>query len=34
LEKANRLDEFKIDYLIDGEIERVFAELFQAHPPW
>jgi len=29
LEKANRLDEFKIDYLIDGEIERVFAELFQ-----
>src|SRR4030095_16372675 len=28
LEKANRLDEFKIDYLIDGEIERVFAELF------
>ena len=29
LEKANRLDEFRIDYLIDGEIERVFAELFQ-----
>jgi radical SAM superfamily enzyme YgiQ (UPF0313 family) len=29
LEKASRLDEFKIDYLIDGEIERVFAELFQ-----
>jgi radical SAM superfamily enzyme YgiQ (UPF0313 family) len=29
LEKANRLDEFKIDYLIDGEIERVFGELFQ-----
>jgi radical SAM superfamily enzyme YgiQ (UPF0313 family) len=28
LEKANRLDEFKIDYLIDGEIERVFSELF------
>jgi radical SAM superfamily enzyme YgiQ (UPF0313 family) len=28
LEKANRLDEFKIDYLIDGEIERVFASLF------
>lgn len=29
LEKANRLDEFKIDYLIDGEIERVFGELFR-----
>ena len=29
LEKANRLDEFKIDYLIDGEIERVFSELFR-----
>src|SRR5690242_11062663 len=29
LEKANRLDEFKIDYLIDGEIERVFADLFR-----
>lgn len=29
LEKAARLDEFKIDYLIDGEIERVFSELFQ-----
>lgn len=29
LEKANRLDEFKIDYLIDGEIEKVFAELFR-----
>src|ERR1044071_5632938 len=28
LEKANRLDEFKIDYLIDGEIERVFSSLF------
>jgi radical SAM superfamily enzyme YgiQ (UPF0313 family) len=28
LEKANRLDEFKIDYLIDGEIERVFNDLF------
>jgi len=28
LERANRLDEFKIDYLIDGEIERVFRELF------
>jgi len=29
LEKADRLDEFKIDYLIDGEIERVFADLFR-----
>ncbi|PYS48353.1 MAG: hypothetical protein DMF68_13340 [Acidobacteria bacterium] len=29
LEKADRLDEFKIDYLIDGEIERVFSDLFQ-----
>ena len=29
LEKAARLDEFKIDYLIDGEIERVFSELFK-----
>jgi radical SAM superfamily enzyme YgiQ (UPF0313 family) len=29
LEKANRLDEFKIDYLIDGEIERVFSSLFR-----
>src|SRR5256714_8561374 len=29
LERANRLDEFKIDYLIDGEIEHVFADLFQ-----
>jgi radical SAM superfamily enzyme YgiQ (UPF0313 family) len=29
LEKAKRLDEFRIDYLIDGEIERVFSELFQ-----
>ncbi len=29
LEKANRLDEFKIDYLIDGEVERVFNDLFQ-----
>jgi radical SAM superfamily enzyme YgiQ (UPF0313 family) len=28
LEKQNRLDEFKIDYLIDGEIERVFHDLF------
>jgi Radical SAM superfamily len=29
LERASRLDEFKIDYLIDGEIERVFSELFK-----
>src|SRR5437868_2992972 len=29
LDKAGRLDEFKIDYLIDGEIERVFGELFK-----
>ncbi len=28
LERANRLDEFKVDYLIDGEIERVFSDLF------
>ncbi len=28
LEKADRLDEFHIDYLIDGEIERVFSDLF------
>ncbi|MEP6569773.1 MAG: radical SAM protein [Acidobacteriota bacterium] len=29
LEKASRLDEFKIDYLIDGEVERVFNDLFR-----
>ncbi|MEP6741991.1 MAG: radical SAM protein [bacterium] len=29
LEKAKRLDEFKIDYLIDGEIERAFSDLFK-----
>jgi radical SAM superfamily enzyme YgiQ (UPF0313 family) len=29
LDRADRLDEFKIDHLIDGEVERVFAELFQ-----
>jgi len=29
LEKADRLDEFRIDYLIDGEIERVFPDLFR-----
>jgi radical SAM superfamily enzyme YgiQ (UPF0313 family) len=29
LEKANRLDEFNVDYLIDGEIERVFSDLFR-----
>src|SRR5438309_11532600 len=28
LERANRLDEFKIDCLIDREIERVFREVF------
>jgi radical SAM superfamily enzyme YgiQ (UPF0313 family) len=28
LEKADRLDEFNIDYLIDGEVEQVFSELF------
>jgi len=29
IEKADRLDEFRIDYLIDGEIERVFSDLFR-----
>ena len=29
LEKQDRLDEFRIDHLIDGEIERVFADLFK-----
>src|SRR6266581_1851958 len=29
LERANRLDEFKIDYLIDGEVERAFSDLFR-----
>jgi radical SAM superfamily enzyme YgiQ (UPF0313 family) len=29
LERANRLDEFNVDYLIDGEIERIFSELFK-----
>jgi radical SAM superfamily enzyme YgiQ (UPF0313 family) len=29
LERANRLDDFKVDYLIDGEIERVFSDLFK-----
>lgn len=29
LERAGRLDEFRIDYLIDGEIERVFGDLFK-----
>ena len=29
LEKANRLDEFNVDYLIDGEIEHVFSDLFK-----
>lgn len=29
LERAERLDEFNVDYLIDGEIERVFSTLFK-----
>lgn len=29
LEKAGRLDEFNVDYLIDGEIERVFGDIFR-----
>lgn len=29
LEKAGRLDEFNVDYLIDGEIERVFGHIFR-----
>jgi radical SAM superfamily enzyme YgiQ (UPF0313 family) len=29
LERADRLDEFKIDYLIDGEVERVLNDLFR-----
>src|ERR1044072_8174537 len=29
LERAGRMDEFKIDHLIDGEIERVFSDLFR-----
>src|SRR5437773_7782278 len=29
LERAERLDEFNVDYLIDGEIERVFSGLFK-----
>src|SRR5262245_49322065 len=29
LERAGRLDEFRVDYLIDGEIERVFSDLFR-----
>ena len=28
LERAERLDEFNVDYLIDGEIEKVFSDLF------
>jgi radical SAM superfamily enzyme YgiQ (UPF0313 family) len=28
LERADRLDEFNVDFLIDGEIERVFADIF------
>ena len=29
MRSLDRLDEFKIDYLIDGEIERVFSDLFE-----
>jgi len=29
LERAGRLEEFHVDYLIDGEIERVFGDLFK-----
>jgi hypothetical protein len=29
LEKANKLDEFNVAHLIDGEIERVFGDLFR-----
>src|SRR5918912_1438664 len=29
LEKADRLDEFRVSHLIDGEIERVFSDLFR-----
>src|SRR5918911_5728537 len=29
LEKADRLDEFRVSHLIDGEIERVFGDLFR-----
>lgn len=29
IETANRLDEFQVDYLITGEVERVFGDLFQ-----
>jgi len=29
LERANRLEEFNVDYLIDGEIERVFGDVFK-----
>jgi radical SAM superfamily enzyme YgiQ (UPF0313 family) len=29
LERAERLDEFNVDYLIDGEIERAFSDLFK-----
>src|SRR5260221_1210385 len=29
LERANRLDEFNIDYLIDGEVERAYSDLFR-----
>src|SRR5436189_586628 len=29
LERAERLDEFNVDYLIDGETERAFSDLFK-----
>jgi len=29
LERADRLDAFQVDHLIDGEIERVFSDLFK-----
>src|SRR5499427_7242121 len=29
LERAERLDEFNVDYLIDGEIEKIFSDLFR-----
>ena len=29
LERADRLEEFHVDHLIDGEIERVFSDLFK-----
>src|ERR1051326_473501 len=29
LERADRLEDFQVDHLIDGEIERVFSDLFK-----